>query len=427
MLHLPHVSGRLIGTPLMVHGHKLKAIMAGLAPRLGLRPVAFEEDYEDRPRPARRPYTITPSGIALVPVVGILANRAGGIDATSTPMASYEGVVSLTATALADPAVRGVVHDYETPGGEAFGCFDAAKALASMRGGKPIVAVANAYAYSAGYALMSAADLIFVPQSGEVGSIGVVAVHVDQSGADAEDGLAWEYIYQGEHKVDGNPHAPLSDAARAGIERQVSRLYDLFVTGVAENRRIGAAKVRATEAACLNAEEAIAAGLADRIGTLNDAVAECARLADARTPPRGSAAARGRTSAQSTTGRGSAMSDRTDMAAGDTAPNAQHTPEDLAAAAAAARVAAAEEAAAIVDLCTMAGRPQDAAGHIKAGRSRGDVAMALLKAKADAGTNDTIMTAHATQGGAQDTSAPADVDKSWANSISRVCGVTKGA
>jgi ClpP class serine protease len=426
MLHLPHVSGRLIGTPLMVHGHKLKAIMAGLAPRLGLRPAAFEDDYDERPRPARRPYVVTDAGIAIVPVVGLLANRAGGVDASSTPMASYESVVALTRTALADPAVRGVVQDYETPGGEAFGCFDASKALAAMRGGKPIVAVANAYSYSAGYALMSAADMIFVPQSGEVGSIGVVAVHVDESGADAQDGLAWEYIYQGDHKVDGHPHAPLSDTARAGIERQVAHLYDLFVNGVAENRRIDAAKVRATEAACLNAEEAIEAGLADRIGTLSDAVAECARLADARTPPRGAAPARGRSTAQSTTG-GTAVSDRNDVAAGDTAPNAQHTPEELAAATAAARVAAAEEAAGIVELCTMAGRPQDAAEHIKAGRSRGDVAMALLKAKADAGAQDTTMTAHAAQGGAHDTSAAVDVDKSWAHSISRVCGAVKGA
>lgn len=386
MPHLPHVAARLFGTPLMVHERKLRAIVAGIGPRFGVQPGAFDDDeYYDRPRPERRPYTVTPSGIALVPVVGLLANRAGMIDASSSPMRGYDGIVSDVSRALADNEVRGVVLDIESPGGEALGCFDAAKALSAMRGGKPIIAAANAYAYSAAYAIASACDMIFVPQSGEVGSIGVVAVHVDESGADAKDGLAWSYIFQGAHKVDGNPHEPLTDAARTDIEGQVAHLYGLFVNGVAESRRMDPEAVRATEARCLNASEAITAGIADRIGTLADAIAE-AETRSAKTSP-----TRGRTGARITSLKGSRMNED-DMQAAREAAAAQE--QALAAARTEATQAALAQAAGIMEMCQAHGRPQDAAAHIAAGRSRGEVAEALLAAKAADQADRTTSAAH---------------------------------
>jgi signal peptide peptidase SppA len=418
MPHLPHVAARLFGTPLMVHEGKLRAILGGLGPRLGVQPKAFDEDDYDLPRPARRPYAVTPSGIALVPVVGILANRAGRIDASSSPMRGYEGIVSDVRTALADQSVRGIVFDMETPGGEALGCFDAAKALAAMRGLKPIIACANAYAYSSGYAIATAAEAIFVPQSGEVGSIGVVAVHVDQSGADEQDGLAFEYIFQGAHKVDGHPHAPLSDEARTDIQRQVAHLYGLFVNGVAENRRMDAGKVRATEARCLNAEEAIAAGIADQIGTLSDAIAEAERRADQRSPTRGRIAARNPSS------KGSRMTDEEPAAREAAATSEQALASARSEAAAAATQAALAEAASIMELCALAGRPQDAAAHIKAGKTRGEVAEALLQAKAAEQAVIPTNTAHPV--GAEAAADPKD-PHGWNASIARVCGAKKGA
>ena len=55
---------------------------------------------------------------------------------------------------------------------------------------------------------------IYVTHTGEVGSIGVVAAHVDESGADAQAGLAWSFVFAGQQKVDGNAHEPLSQRAR---------------------------------------------------------------------------------------------------------------------------------------------------------------------------------------------------------------------
>jgi capsid assembly protease len=131
------------------------------------------------------------------------------------------------------------------------------------------------------YAIVSAADRIYVTQTGEVGSVGVVAAHVDESGADAQAGFAWSFIFAGQQKVDGNAHEPLSQRARDAIQADVDRLYGEFCTLVATNRDLTVQAVRATQAATYRGELAIQAGLADRLGTLDLATGEMAAELDA--------------------------------------------------------------------------------------------------------------------------------------------------
>ncbi|MDO8605115.1 MAG: S49 family peptidase, partial [Phaeospirillum sp.] len=140
--------------------------------------------------------------------------------------------------------------------------------------GKPIWAVADEAALSAAYAIACTADRLYVTQTGEVGSVGVVAVHRDESGADAQAGLAWSFVHAGAAKVDGNPHQPLSDSARATLQADVDALYGKFTTLVAERRRLSPDTVRATEAAIYRGDQAVAAGLADKVGTLRVALAD---------------------------------------------------------------------------------------------------------------------------------------------------------
>jgi capsid assembly protease len=115
---------------------------------------------------------------------------------------------------------------------------------------------------------------MYVTRTGEVGSIGVVAVHIDESGADSKAGLAWKFIFAGERKVDANAHEPLSERARVAIQADVDRLYVEFCALVAGNRRISSEAARGTNAAIFRGELAVRAGLADRVGTLDLAIAE---------------------------------------------------------------------------------------------------------------------------------------------------------
>ncbi|TQF85243.1 S49 family peptidase [Elioraea sp. Yellowstone] len=235
-----------------------------------------------------RGYAVSDAGIAVVPVLGPLVARGDWL--TELFGASVYGEIGeAVEAALADPSVRGVVMEIDSPGGEVAGMFDLADRLTSLRGsvGKPLWAVASESATSAAYAIASAAERIYVTRTGEVGSIGVVAAHIDQSGADAKAGFAWTFIHAGARKLDGNPHEPLSDPARMAIQADVDALYGELVSLVARNRNLTPEAVRATEAAIYRGRAGIALGLADRVGTIETVLADMTTALAAPAPRRG--------------------------------------------------------------------------------------------------------------------------------------------
>jgi len=255
----------------MIARAKLEVILSILAPRFAggmVEPVAPATD----PSPS---FSVTPEAIAVVPIVGTLVSRSGYVDAASG-LLSYADIGEAIASAMADHAVRGVILDMDSPGGEVGGLFDLVDRITTAKrdAGKPLWAVANECALSAAYAIASAADRIYVTRTGEVGSIGVIAVHVDESGADTKAGLAWSFIFAGDRKIDGTSHGALSERARADIQADVDRLYGEFCALAAANRGLTPEAVRATEASIFRGELAIRAGLADRLGTLDVALAD---------------------------------------------------------------------------------------------------------------------------------------------------------
>jgi signal peptide peptidase SppA len=273
MMNLSHVASRVFGTPLLIARAKLEVILGVLAPRFAGRPVEPLDPTVD-PAPLS---SVTVERIAVVSVIGTLVSRSGYLDATSG-LLSYGDIGDAIATAMDDPSVRGVILDVDSPGGEVGGLFDLVDRIGSTKSarGKPLWAIANESALSAAYAIASAADRLYVTRTGEIGSIGVVAVHIDESGADAKAGLSWSFVFAGDHKVDGNAHEPLSQRARATIQADVDRLYAEFCGLVVVNRGLTAETVRATNAAVYRGELAVRAGLADRVGTLDAAIADMA-------------------------------------------------------------------------------------------------------------------------------------------------------
>lgn len=283
MLNLPHVASRVFGTPLMIARAKLEVILGVLGPRFAGGPIEVVDPQSDTP-----PLTsITVEKIAVVSVIGTLVSRSSYLDAASG-LQAYGDIAEAIAAAMDDASVRGVILDVDSLGGEVGGLFDLVEQIGAIRsaGTKPLWAVANESALSAAYAIASAADRLYVTRTGEVGSIGVVAVHVDESGADAKAGLAWTFVFAGERKVDANAHEPLSERARATIQADVDRLYSEFCALVATNRGLTAEAVRATNAAIYRGELAVRARLADRLGTLDAAIAEMAAELDRAVPAR---------------------------------------------------------------------------------------------------------------------------------------------
>jgi ClpP class serine protease len=279
MTRLNPLLTRLGGRPLAIAPRALDGLLAA-GPMLDTRPAML---------PARNAspgasHVLTEAGIAVVPIVGPLVTRGDWL--TSLLGANdYGEIASAIEAALADPAARAVLLEIDSPGGEVGGLFDLVDRLVSLREAaqKPLWAVASESALSAAFAIASVADRLYVTRTAEVGSIGVVAIHVDESVADVMAGLKWTLVHAGDRKIDGNAHEPLSDTAFSAIQADVDALHADLVTLVARNRNISPDAVRATEAAIYRGQRGIDAGLADKLGTADLALADLARALD---PPR---------------------------------------------------------------------------------------------------------------------------------------------
>ncbi|WP_424894923.1 S49 family peptidase [Tepidimonas sp. HKU79] len=268
---MPYLASRLYGTPLLIARPKLEVILGVVARKLAGDTLAT-------PPPSRTDSGLggdlqVQDGIAILPILGTLVRRSSYIGAASG-LTSYHEIEAMAEQAFADPQVRAVLLEIDSSGGEAGGVFDLAQRLRTLAetSGKPLWAIADEAALSAAYAIASAADRIWLTRTAEVGSIGVVAVHVDESVADAKAGLNYTFLHAGAHKVDGHPHAPLPASVAADIQTDIEQLHDQFIALVAGFRRLTPEVVRATEARVYRGEAAIQAGLADQIGTRAEAI-----------------------------------------------------------------------------------------------------------------------------------------------------------
>lgn len=215
---------------------------------------------------------VTQSVIGVINLSGAMVNRR-------MPGASGPGPVSYAAIRTAfdelleDDAVTAIILRLDTPGGMASGCFDLVDHIYQARGRKPFYALVDDYAASAGFALASACDEIWVSRTGGVGSVGVVAYHYDWSGNNAQIGLKVTPLYAGARKVDFNPNFPLSEEAHAEALADLEDMRTLFVDTVARNLGMESDAVRATEAATYRGQAAVDIGFATRLGTWPDLIA----------------------------------------------------------------------------------------------------------------------------------------------------------
>ena len=371
---LPHLASRLFGTPLLVHRAKLDVLLAVMGERLGVAAPAV-----DLALPAPKTSSAVPPGIAVIPIYGTLVKRALGLDAASG-LTSYGEIAVLLEAALADPTVNGIVLDIDSPGGEASGSFELARRVRGAAAIKPIWAVANDAAYSAAYAMACSASRLLVSETGGVGSIGVIALHVDQSVKDANAGYRYTAITAGAHKNDYSPHHPLSDAAKSELQGEVDRLYAMFTEHVAAMRGLALDDVRATEAGLYFGHHAVSQGLADGVQSLDATLADFHQFLNARNRPPSPV-------------RGVIRAETAPPEKEMIMPDAQNLIEprgvdDAATTALAtqaredARREMAQSARAIAELCVLAGCPAQAADFIAAGTTETEVRRVLIEARA---------------------------------------------
>lgn len=217
-------------------------------------------------------------GVAILNVEGPLFKRAN-LMTELCGATSYELLRRDLQTALDDMRVHSILLNVDSPGGEAAGTSELARAIFEARGKKPIVAYAGDLAASAAYWIASAADSIVIGTSAGLGSIGVRAAMTDTSARDERSGVRRvEFVSsQSPYKnADIN-----SKDGRSRIQGRVDALAQVFVEAVAQNRGVTVAHVLESfgKGDVLIGKAAIDAGMADDFGTFEGVLAS---LAEAR-------------------------------------------------------------------------------------------------------------------------------------------------
>ena len=235
--------------------------------------VSMREDAPTKPEPV--------GGVAVIGVHGPLLQRAEyGLCAFAD---GYDALTERMLAAFESPDVGAVVMVVDSPGGDVAGLEESLRRITAARdaSGKPVFAYIDEQAASAAYWIVAkvATGGITMPVSGKVGSIGTITGLVDESGALEQAGIKITVIASPEGKAAGAPGVGLNDLATARITEFVEASTTRFVRSVAEVRGLQSKAVRAFDGAQLNGDAAVKAGLADRIGSLEEVLAEAAAAA----------------------------------------------------------------------------------------------------------------------------------------------------
>lgn len=289
MKHYIRASGLLFNQPLLLApdmldlgvrwaNQAMNLNIINLAP--GSANLGFYDDDEAPDRAnleaERERAALEATGVQVLPVHGFLVSRGAHINACET-MTSYEGLRQQLRAAIANPLVERIVLDIDTPGGSAVGAFELAADIRAMSLIKPITGIVNFMAYSGGYLIGAACSELVVSQTSGVGSVGVIASHMERSKQLESAGVKVTTVYAGAHKNDLSPNEPLTDQSIRVLNDLVQESYQLFTGAVSVYRGMSIEAVRATEAGLYRGQAAIAIGFADRLQTPQDAVDDLAR------------------------------------------------------------------------------------------------------------------------------------------------------
>ncbi len=206
---------------------------------------------------------------------------------------SYPNLVERCTAALAAPTVRNLVIAVHSPGGDVAGLFDAMRRIraAKAAAGKRVVAFVGSQAASAGYALASLADEIVVDEVAIVGSIGCIQQIVSRVDQLAAEGIDVRVVTSGAEKAFGHPAVPITDAAVARVRERITAAAEMLFAEVAASRpSLPVEQQRALDGGVRSGRAAVAAGLADRVGTFEGVLASLASTSPTTSAPQRAAA-----------------------------------------------------------------------------------------------------------------------------------------
>jgi len=219
---------------------------------------------------------------AVIPVRGVIARYADQINGNCQDAGrSAESLQRDLLAMAADPNVKRIVLRIDSPGGTVAGTSETADAIRRVSaGGKPVIAFVDGMAASAAYWLASQADkIVMAGPTSEVGSIGVITAHVDQTRLQENRGVKVQVFRTSPLKAPGAMGETLSLEQARAIDRDLADFHAVFAGGVQAGRGMTDEQIAAaTTGEMWRPEAAIAMGLADEMMSWDQLMASAAKL-----------------------------------------------------------------------------------------------------------------------------------------------------
>ena len=216
--------------------------------------------------------SLSPSGdtVAVIEVDGTIQ-----YDGTAC---SPEGFKTLLDRAANNSNIKAVVLRVNSGGGTATAGEEMAEYLRDFE--KPVVVSSASLNASAAYEISAQADYIYVAKSTEIGAIGTAMQVTDMSGLLDMLGINVDVITSADSKDSSYGYRPLSDEEREYYQHMIDQINDMFIENVAEGRNMSTEEVRKLATGLsFTGVDAVGNGLADEVGTLEDAKDKAAELA----------------------------------------------------------------------------------------------------------------------------------------------------
>lgn len=217
------------------------------------------------------------------PAVGLISASGAIMGGQRTPNTiNDEHLSKLIEQARRDDDIHALVLRIDSPGGSAFAAEQIRNSLLRFKeSGKPLVISMGSTAASGGYWIAADADKIYAAPTTLTGSIGVFGLFLTFEEAFNKLGLNTDGVgttaFVGAGLTTGLP-----ESAKQVIQLTVEHTYDRFVDIVANGRHLDKAQVEAAaQGHVWTGIDAKKLGLVDELGSLEDALAGAANLANA--------------------------------------------------------------------------------------------------------------------------------------------------
>lgn len=180
-----------------------------------------------------------------------------------------------------DDNIKAVVLRVNSPGGSALASDVIWREVVLTRKEKPVIASFGDVAASGGYYIGCAADSIFVQPNTITGSIGVFGIIPNfQNLMTNKLGITFDGVKTGKYADIMATNRPMTAGERFIIQNELNRIYSGFVSRVADGRKKSKAYIDSIGGGHVwIGTDAVQIGLADRIGSFNDAIKAAAKKA----------------------------------------------------------------------------------------------------------------------------------------------------